>query len=374
MTKKLFKFISPLLCFIIIMSISCSAAAGSATAFSFESDGLDYTAVSLEPRVSNGALPTASLSAEQLRSLKLYPGGVPFGVKFLTEGILVVGFCDIDGVAKRENPSYAAGLREGDRITSVDGRTPISSADLNEMVAGCGGKALTLTYTRGGASYTCTLQPRFSIAENCYKSGIYVKDNGAGIGTVTYIVPDTLSFGGLGHGICEGESGRLVPISRGSVMDVTINGVIKGRSGTPGEVKGYFNSAKTGSLLKNTDCGVFGVFGTLPRGLPSEPLSLGLRDELREGEAYIWCTLDEQGPQKYSVEISSIDRTQRDGKCFTVKVTDPKLLSITGGIVQGMSGSPIIQGGKLVGAVTHVLINDPTSGYGIFIENMLARG
>jgi stage IV sporulation protein B len=163
-----------------------------------------------------------------------------------------------------------------------------------------------------------------------------------------------------------------VPISRGAVVNVGIDGVEKGKSGTPGELRGHFKSGKSGSLLQNTDCGVFGVLATLPEGLPCEPLYLGLRDEVKEGRAYIWSTLEGNVPRRYEIEISNIDRSAAAGKCFSVKVTDKALIDASGGIVQGMSGSPIIQNGKLVGAVTHVMINDPTAGYGIFIENMLA--
>ena len=190
---------------------------------------------------------------------------------------------------------------------------------------------------------------------------------------MTYIVPSTGAFGGLGHGICDGESGTLVSMTRGVVSDVTVSGVQKGVSGKPGELKGYFGAEKTGTLLKNTDCGVFGVFSHIPTCSPMQALPIATPAEVKEGEAYIFCTLDGGKPCKYSVNISQIDRSATGPKCFTVKVTDPALIAKTGGIVQGMSGSPIVQNGKLIGAVTHVLINDPTTGYGIFITNMLAQ-
>jgi len=291
----------------------------------------------------------------------------------MTDGVLIVGFCDITSNGKRVNPSADAGLKTGDRLVSVNGQPLTSAEELTAAVENSGGKALSIVYRRGEQSYTATLTPAFCTSEGCYKTGIYVKDNGAGIGTVTYIDPDTLSFGGLGHGICE-ESGKPLSIKRGSVVDVTVNGAIKGQKGVPGEIKGSFKTGKTGTLLKNTACGVYGAFASLPDGLPEGPLPLGTRSTLKEGKAYIYCTLDSSGPRRYEIEISSIDKSATEGKCFTVRVTDPALLSQTGGIVQGMSGSPIIQNGKLVGAVTHVLINDPTTGYGIFIENMLAAG
>lgn len=377
MARKISKKFAPLLSFLLILSMLLpfavnATATPASVAFSVDDLSFDYASVMSEPKALETGAPQ-TLSRAELKSLKLYPGGVPFGVKFMTDGILIVGFCDVVSGTKKVNPSSSAGLRLNDRIISVNGKALLSASDLTKMVENSKGSALSVVYMRNGTKYTTTLTPVYSESEQCYKTGIYVKDNGAGIGTVTYIVPKSLSFAGLGHGICEGESGRLVPIQRGSVVDVTINGVVKGQCGVPGEVRGYFNSGKTGTLLQNTNCGVFGVFASLPQNLPSEPLSLCLRDELKEGKAHIWCTLDGTAPQKYEIEISSIDRGATEGKCFTVKVTDPALLEKTGGIVQGMSGSPIIQNGKLVGAVTHVLINDPTTGYGIFIENMLAN-
>ena len=373
MAQKFLKRFAPLLSFVLILSILFSPALftsdaiEASSAFLENSGEFDYATVMSEPKTQNiESVSVGALSRSDLKSIKLYPGGVPFGVKFMTEGILIVGFSQ-----GGENPSQKAGLKVNDRILSIGGKSLTSSEEMTTIIKSSKGKSLSVIYLRNGTKHSTTITPVYSQSEGCYTTGAYVKDNGAGIGTVTYIVPQTLSFAGLGHGICEGENGQLVPIQRGSVVNVTISGVVKGQKGIPGELNGYFTSGKTGSLLQNSNCGVFGVLTSLPSNLPSEPLSLGLRDEITEGKAHIYCTLGDGAPQKYEIEISSIDRTQTQGKCFTVKVTDPALLSKTGGIVQGMSGSPIIQNGKLVGAVTHVLINDPTTGYGIFIENML---
>ena len=181
------------------------------------------------------------------------------------------------------------------------------------------------------------------------------------------------TFGGLGHGICESDTGELTQIINGSVLGVTLNGIVKGQRGNPGELKGYFNSSKIGAIYKNTDVGVFGVLAQIPDVIKGKTYSIGLKSELKEGKATVICTLDDNVRREYDIEISNINRNADGNKCFSVKITDSRLLSATGGIVQGMSGSPIIQNGKLVGAVTHVLINDPMSGYGIFIENMLRQ-
>jgi stage IV sporulation protein B len=336
-------------------SISCFAPCGT----------LRVTAVGHPMRTRTVATET------DLSKILLYPGGMPFGVKFITEGVLVVGFCEAQGKDASTNPAIAAGLRQGDTIPRVGGNLLSSASELNELVENGNGAAVSIRYARDGKEYETTLKPVYSAVEGRYKSGIYVRDSGAGIGTVTYIIPNTLAFGGLGHGICDAETGELIPIQRGSVVGVTINGVVKGLAGDPGEVKGFFSSGKTGSLIENTECGVFGVFGTLPKGCHSDPMPIGSRHELHDGKAHVYCTLDSNTVERYEIEICDIHRDSTSNKCFTVKVTDPRLLEKTGGIIQGMSGSPIIQNGKLVGAVTHVLINDPTTGYGIFIENML---
>ena len=309
--------------------------------------------------------------AVDVSGMQLYVGGMPFGVKFLTDGVIIAGMFDVKTQSGSVNPAAKAGLKQNDIIVKINGINITDAALLTELTEKSQGKALEITYSRGDKQSKVTLTPALCSEDGKYKSGMYVRDSGAGIGTVTYITPDTLSFGGLGHGICDAESGRLIPMQRGSVVGVTISGVVKGLAGTPGEVRGYFSSGKTGTLLQNTDCGVFGVLATLPSNEDMTLMPVGSRNEIHSGEAYILSTLDGTAPQKYTVQISDIKQGSMTNKCFTVKVTDPALLEKSGGIVQGMSGSPIIQNGKLVGAVTHVLINDPTTGYGIFIENML---
>jgi stage IV sporulation protein B len=195
---------------------------------------------------------------------------------------------------------------------------------------------------------------------------MWIKDSATGIGTVTFVHPETGEFGALGHGVCD-EGGVLLPLSRGVVTDAVISEIQKGKKGTPGELHGYLKPGKTGALTQNSNCGVFGAFATPPAG---EALPVGTRGELKTGKATLRTMLDGACPADYEIEIVQI-HDKSENKSFTVRVTDARLLSKTGGIVQGMSGSPIIQDGKLVGAVTHVMINDPTVGYGIFIENML---
>lgn len=314
--------------------------------------------------------PLACLEAGELEGLTLTPGGMPFGVRFLTDGVTVVGFCDFEQNGKKVNPAAAAGLKLRDTILRVDGEVLTGASALTEKIEHCGGRELCLLCRRGGKEVEIRLTPVFCEGEKRYKTGIWVRDSGAGIGTVTFIIPETGAFAGLGHGICDTDSGELIAMRRGTVSDVTISSVVRGAVGAPGELKGYFNPGKTGALLGNSACGVWGVFSDPPESA-SDALPVGLRGEVEEGAAEIFCTLDSNRIGRYRVEISNIDRSAGGSKCFGVKITDPALLAASGGIVQGMSGSPIIQNGKLIGAVTHVLINDPTAGYGIFLENML---
>ena len=312
------------------------------------------------------ALPTAAAERERPA---LYVGGIPFGVRFFTDGVLVVGYCDVECNGKACNPARDAGLQPGDCICRVNQIEVTTSAELAELIAKNGQRPLELVFHRKDKEHAATLSPLPCDKDGRLRTGLYVRDSGAGIGTVTFVTEDN-RFGGLGHGICDGESGALIPMSRGGVMNVEIGGLVRGAAGAPGELKGHFASEKTGSLCQNTPCGVFGSFSERP-ALPAGRLPIGYRDELHDGAVTLWCTLDDNVTREYGAEISGIHREADGNKCFTVHVTDEALLARTGGIIQGMSGSPIIQDGKLVGAVTHVLIGDPTTGYGIFIENML---
>ncbi|MBE6604944.1 MAG: SpoIVB peptidase [Ruminococcaceae bacterium] len=303
---------------------------------------------------------------------RVFVGGGAFGVRYVTDGIMVVGYCDVTSGGHAKNPAKAAGIRPGDCITEINGQAVEGARALADIIENGKQAPLTLTLRRGEEIKSVTLSPLACDGDGHWRTGLWVRDTGAGIGTVTYVCENGRDFGGLGHGICDGASGCLVPLSRGTVMGVTISDVQRGEVGTPGELKGHFAANKIGALTTNTPCGVFGVL-TEAQPTTAGLLPVGHRDELHEGVATCWCTLDDEGPQEYTVKISDIHRTARDNKCFTVTVTDKALLEKTGGIVQGMSGSPIVQDGRLVGAITHVLIGNPTTGYGIFIENMLAQ-
>ncbi len=315
-------------------------------------------------------MPTAASGARNRPTLLV--GGIPFGVRFVTDGILVVGYSDVRSGGKAKNPAREAGLKPGDCIYQINELRPHTASELATAIEENGKGELTLRYHREGKEGVAVLRPVPCDEDGRLRTGLFVRDSGAGIGTVTFVDPATNAFAGLGHGICDGECGTLIPMARGSVMGVTIGNLKKGAPGAPGELKGHFSAGKTGSLFSNTVCGVYGVFAERPC-LPAGAMEIGFHDELHDGAATLWCTLDDNCPREYGIEISDIHRAAKGNKCFTVTVTDAALLDRTGGIIQGMSGSPIIQDGRLVGAVTHVLIGDPTTGYGIFIENMLAN-
>ena len=366
-----------LLLSVVLLMASGTVAADAATA--------EAATVSASPCLNPADTGTAGTAPE-----RVLVGGMPFGVKFQTEGILVVGFCDVDvttggGGCQNINPARTAGLKLRDVIVKVNGKAPVGAASLTKAVEESGGKPVTLTVRRptqahtgkkqpeaGGheTELTVSVTPAYSASESRYKTGLWVRDSGAGIGTVTFIIPEGNAFAGLGHGICDGDTGELIPMQRGQVTDVTVSGVERGEAGDPGAIKGYFAPGKTGNLLGNTECGVYGIFSARP-ATAVKKLPVGRKEDLHEGDATILCTLDNGKIGEYRIKITSIDRNATGSKCFTISVTDPTLIEKTGGIVQGMSGSPVCQDGKLVGAVTHVLISDPTAGYGIFIENML---
>ncbi len=321
------------------------------------------------------ALCLPSFAAEQgsknLTEIELYPGGMHFGAKIVSKGLTVVKFTDTKG--ENASSAYLAGIRAGDVIIKINSKEIKNIEDFVKEVEKNGGKEMKVTVLRNDKEICFNVTPSYSKDDGKYKTGIWVKDSTSGIGTITYIDPKTNSFGGLGHAICDGITGKMVTFNRGTVLNVDINGVTKGQVGTAGELKGTFKNQKIGVLTKNSPCGVFGYLSDNCFLAPEGPLKLCPKEEVNIGSAYIWCSLDSGSPQKYRIEITDINSTDSNVKNFKVKITDEKLLEKSGGIVQGMSGSPIIQNGRIVGAITHVLINDPTTGYGIFIENMLEQ-
>ncbi|MBQ2468310.1 MAG: PDZ domain-containing protein, partial [Clostridia bacterium] len=264
-------------------------------------------------------------------------------------------------------PARDAGIKKGDVITEVNGVRVSTAEDVVKAIGRSEGNAV-IKYIRDGETSSVNVTPVIC-KDGIKRIGLLIKDCTAGIGTVTFIVPETGEFMGLGHGICDTDTGKLIPLMRGVVTDVTVTGAEKGKAGDPGELKGTFENEDVGVIKKNTGSGVVGFFNAGEFD-SSERITLGTANDIETGDAHILSTVGPGGMKKYSVRIESVPESG-NVKNFELRITDPELIDAAGGIVQGMSGSPVIQNGKLVGAVTHVMVNDPLRGYGILIGEML---
>lgn len=340
------------------------------------------TAITAEPKRAGNtevtfylldALPLKTVQAQVLPQTELVPVGRTLGVTMDTKGLLVLGTGFVDGENNEVYEPSKGVLETGDLILRANGRILENKEAFLETVENSGGQTLRLTLRRGGTEKEVEITPAFSAAEQAYKLGVWIRDSIQGIGTVTFYDPSDGSFGALGHGVYDVDTGGLMVIREGSLTDVTLSDVVKGQKGEPGELTGSVEmDRKLGKIRKNTEVGIYGSAGSGVFG--GQALPIATADEIERGEAVILSDLEGSGVQEYSIEITGVDRSgdwkHRD---MTLRVTDPRLLEKTGGIVQGMSGSPIVQNGRLVGAVTHVFSKDPTKGYGIFIENMMGQ-
>ncbi len=317
-----------------------------------------------------GIIPIKTVNIQSVDKTVLVPGGNPFGILLQTEGVMVVSLGEVDTSDGLICPASDAGIKTGDIVLKINNKKISSNSDIQEKIASSDGEAVTVLLRRDEKEISLQMTPAYSVNAGSYKAGMYVRDSCAGIGTVTFYDPATGIFGGLGHPVCDVDTGNVMTISSGEVVGVSINGVNKGSAGKPGELVGSFTSRKTlGSLNLNEFCGLFGRLSTSLNYNSAIPM--GLKQEVNLGEATILSTVDGSTPKEYSIEIEKIDYRDKDNsKNFVIRITDAELIELTGGIVQGMSGSPIIQNGQLVGAVTHVFVNDPTRGYGIFCETM----
>lgn len=317
----------------------------------------------LFPEIGDGECDPVSPSASEGETTerKLIPGGGVFGIRIACDGVLVAGFREGGSVG------YDAGLRQGDLIVAVDGKKIGTVRDLVDAVTGSRGRPLALSVLREDETLSFSVAPAQYEGET-WQLGIFVRDNAAGIGTVTFIDPESGAFGGLGHAIGDGKTGTPLRIRAGTVTGVILDGIERGKPGEPGELKGMLRPGGIGTVESNTEYGVFGRLSDIPRG---EAIPVAKPEEVREGSATVLCTLKNGAVGEYEVELGDLSARAGCTKCFSVRVTDPALLALTGGIVRGMSGSPILQNGRLVGAVTHVTVGDPTRGYGVYLDSML---
>lgn len=320
-----------------------------------------------------GVIPFKQVSIQVISDQELIPVGEPIGLYVETDGLLVIGIGEFKG---EDGLTYSPAkyvLHSGDYIKEING-TLIDDKDLfMDMIKSCDGQSVNLTIERNGQQMQVNIQPMKN-EENEYKLGIWIRDNAQGIGTLTYIDADG-TFGALGHGVSDVDTSTLMNLEDGTLYQTEIISVKKGQNGDPGELTGkivYDESRILGDIDYNGPEGIFGQLYEEAQQMASQkPLPIGLKQEIKIDKGKILCSVSGE-PEYYDIEITGIHLDNDNiNKGIELKVTDSRLLELTGGIVQGMSGSPIIQNGKLVGAVTHVLVNDPTKGYGIFIENML---
>ncbi len=322
-----------------------------------------------------GMIPLKSIEVQKVDNLKVSLGGIPIGVRVSSDGVIVVGYSEIEiNNNKEESPGKLGGLEIGDIILKINDIEVYNATDLLKIIKESDNGLLKMDILRHNQNLTKTIQCKKEDDDD-YKIGLWVRDSTAGVGTMTFYDPLSSKFGALGHPITDCDTNEPFLIKKGDILDSSIISVRKGEKGSPGELRGVFVNEDNpcGNIEKNTQSGIYGKIennNTLNQKCTLIPV--GFKNEITIGKAKIVTTIDENGPQEYDIEIEKLmDQNAPDSKSMVIKITDEKLLGKTGGIVQGMSGSPIIQNGKLIGAVTHVLVNKPDTGYGIYIEWML---
>lgn len=301
--------------------------------------------------------------ASDCRTVQL--GGEAFGIRMFSDGVMVIEVEERLIGSEEVSPAVKAGIKVNDVIKSVNGKTLHSNEQLTEYITNYENQSLTLRIERNNNIIETVLTPVVDTS-GIYRAGMWIKDSAAGIGTVTYYDSENKKVGALGHGICESSTGKVIPLSHGEIAKAKINDITKSENGKVGSLNGYFDEETVGNVLRNTDVG---IFGEMTCETNNKVIEIADKKDVKIGKAEIYCTLDENCKKAYDIKIKRLQNHGED--TMVVEITDPELLELTGGIVQGMSGSPIVQNGKLVGAVTHVLVNNVKYGYGIFIEDMM---
>ena len=306
------------------------------------------------------AMPVSAAAQE------LVPGGKAIGIRMTTQGVVVAGVSEVESGGVKKSPAAEAGIAPGDVIVRLGPAQINSAADFIAAVAKLDGTPVAVQVTRQGKTKQFTVTPAKD-ADGKLRLGLWLRDGVTGVGTVTFYDPASGVYGALGHGITDTDTGVLLPLGEGSVSKAAVTGVTKGESGKPGQLDGSSDiSSSCGSILMNTEYGIFGIMQS--GSVEGDPIECGT---IKTGPAAILTTISGDTAKEYSIEVNRVYH-DTDGDRVMITVTDKALLAATGGIVQGMSGSPIIQGGNLVGAVTHVFVNDPTHGYGFSIQDMIA--
>ncbi|PVE18176.1 SpoIVB peptidase [Clostridium perfringens] len=314
-------------------------------------------------------------SEQEKKDIELYAGGNSVGVRVSTDGVLAVGYSDLTtGEGEVESPAQNGGIQIGDRLISVNGNKIKNSKDLSKKINESKSENVEILIERNGEEITKNINLSKN-ADGDYKIGLWVRDSTAGVGTLTFYDKESGKYGAIGHPITDSETEKILSIQNGDLLNSSIISIKKGVKGNPGELRGIFSSDKKpiGNVTGNTQCGIFGSMNTENlKNINNKTYKVGWRDEIQPGPAQIITTIDEEGPKLYDIEIVKLAKQDSiSTKSMVIKITDKRLLEKTGGVVQGMSGSPIIQNDKIIGAVTHVLVNKPEVGYGIYIEWML---
>lgn len=319
-----------------------------------------------------GIIPVKTTKVLQETEKRVYVSGESFGIKLYTDGVIVVGTKDVETANGKCNPAKEAGLEKGDIIISINNVKMTDSSQVEETFNDNNGKDYKIVVKRNGNYKNFTLKPVYSQSEGKYKVGVWVRDSTAGIGTVTFYNSENNSIGALGHPITDVDTNEIMPILNGEAVKANVTKIYKSTDGEAGSLCCDFTNNVIGSLSVNSICGIYGKYECSLVG--KRLYKVAASQEVEKGSAQLLCTVDEKGPQLYDVEITRVSyRENNDEKNMVVRVTDKNLIDKTGGIVQGMSGSPIIQNGKLVGALTHVIVDNPEKGYAIFAEKMVEK-
>lgn len=317
-----------------------------------------------------GVIPVKTAKISQESEKKVYVSGESFGIKLYTDGVIVVGTKDVETSQGKCNPAKEAGLEKGDIIVSINNVKMTSSTQVEETFNDNNGKAYKIKVKRNGNYKSFILTPAYSPAEGRYKVGVWVRDSTAGIGTITFYNPVNSSIAALGHPITDVDTNDIMPILNGEAVKAQVTKLYKSSNGEAGSLCCDFSNDVIGTLSVNSAYGIYGKYSCDINAL--NPYQVAASQEIEKGNAQLLCTVDENGPALYDVEITRVSyRENSSEKNMVVKITDEALIEKTGGIVQGMSGSPIIQNGKLIGALTHVIVDNPHKGYAIFAEKMV---
>ncbi|MEN6348411.1 MAG: SpoIVB peptidase [Syntrophomonas sp.] len=324
-----------------------------------------------------GYIPIKSMAIESIPPKRVVVGGHSIGVLLQSKGIMVVGYAAVTtNDEKREYPAREQGVEIGDLILKADGQSMVSENELARVIDAKKDREVLLNIKRGSRYLTIPIKPVFCPETNRYRIGLYVRDGVVGVGTLTFWDPETSEYAALGHIIVDADTRKGINVLRGKIVSASIQSIKAGKPGQPGEKIGIFdsNGKIEGNIIKNSYYGIFGKTGeVIENPLIEYSMEVAYAHQVKTGKAQIFTVVNGTDIEKFDIQIEKVFSERQDGKSMVIRVTDPRLLNLTGGIIQGMSGSPIIQDNKIIGAVTHVFLNDPTRGYGIFMDNMLSE-